>query len=364
MSFLKNIFDKKNQPIKNYNDFWRWFQNNEKVFFKVVKEKGNIEKDFFNKLSPQLNALKDGFNYLTGMYNDNTVELVFTADGVIKNIVFVEELVNAAPKIDGWVFTALKSALGIENVSIEMGEYKFSNENIDFYYNEFADFPDEIDITIIHKDLNEENKAAITNGTYIFLDNFLGELNFATTIDTLNVIGSDNVQQEIIPIEKLKDYLVWREKEFIEKYEDVGRNTGNDNYSVLEATLQSGNALVAIINTDLLVWDSKASHPWILTVELKYEGKSRNGMPDKDTSELMEKIEDEILNELKDFEGYLNIGRQTAENIREIYFACKDFRKPSKILHGIEKKYLDKIDLSYNIYKDKYWQSFDRYRIE
>lgn len=74
MSFLKNILSKKDEPVKSHEDFWNWFHKNEKTFFKVVKEKGDIEKDFFNRLSPKLNELKDGFFYLTGMHNDNTVE--------------------------------------------------------------------------------------------------------------------------------------------------------------------------------------------------------------------------------------------------------------------------------------------------
>ena len=43
------------------------------------------------------------------------------------------------------------------------------------------------------------------------------------------------------------------------------------------------------------------------------------------------KLRAKIVEELKDFEGYLNIGRQTADSVREIYFACKEFRKPSKV---------------------------------
>jgi hypothetical protein len=43
-----------------------------------------------------------------------------------------------------------------------------------FYSNEHAKYPDEIDITIVHKDFNEENKTIITSGTFIFLDNYLG----------------------------------------------------------------------------------------------------------------------------------------------------------------------------------------------
>ncbi|MDB5199937.1 MAG: hypothetical protein JWO92_1900 [Chitinophagaceae bacterium] len=118
MSFLKNIFAKKDEPIESYADFWNWFQKNQKLFFKVVKEKGNIEKEFFDKLSPRLDEIKDGIYYLTGMFDDDTVELVLTAEGTIANIVFVEELVNSAPKIGGWKFTALKPALDIQDVNI------------------------------------------------------------------------------------------------------------------------------------------------------------------------------------------------------------------------------------------------------
>src|SRR4051812_1581847 len=108
MSFLKSIFKTKDEPIQSYEDFWNWFARNAKTFHKVVKEQGNVNKDFFDKLSPKLKELKDGFWYLTGMYDDNAAELVITADGTIKNIVFVEELVLAAPNIEGWKFTALK----------------------------------------------------------------------------------------------------------------------------------------------------------------------------------------------------------------------------------------------------------------
>lgn len=66
------------------------------------------------------------------MYDDSTVELILTADGAIKNIVFVEELVEAAPKIPGWKFTSLKPALKIEDVCIDMGGYKFDRESLFF----------------------------------------------------------------------------------------------------------------------------------------------------------------------------------------------------------------------------------------
>ena len=358
MSFLKNIFNKKEESIHNYNDFWNWFQQNEKSFYQAVKNNQTIEIDFFDKLAPKLGELREGYYFLAGMMNDTTAELVLTADGRIKNIGFVEDLVNAAPNINGWQFTALKPA--IADMSIRMADYEFSKDNINFYYNEDANYPDEIDVVIVNNDLNEENKDAVTNGTFIFLDNLIGELNFATTIDHITVIGKDKAQKELIPIEKLKDFLVWREKEFIEKYDGLWHSTETNNHSILEGTLQNGNPLLAVINMDLLNWENKASHPWILIIEIKFNADA-NGFPNNKTLAQLNELEDELLEGLKDSDGYLNVGRETAEGIREIYFACKDFRKPPKVAEQLIAKYEDKFNMTFDIYKDKYWQSFNRF---
>lgn len=360
MSILRQLFGTKQGPIKTYSDFWKWFQETERDFFKAVKSHKNIEKEFFNKLSPRLNELKDGIYYLTGMLDDNTVELILTPDGNIKNIVFVEELVNAAPNIPGWTFTALKPPLDIRNVRIDMAGYTHDSNTLSFYPNDLKDYPDEVDITIVHKDYNEDDKSSVANGVYIFLDNFVGELNSVTTIDNVRVIGREQAEKELIPIEKIKDFLLWRQKEFVEKYEGTLQNTDTAEFSILEAELQNGNKLIATINTDILNWDKKASHPWIAVLEIQYDGQSNNGMPDDTTYQLLNEIEERALEQLKDFDGYLNIGRQTANNLREVYFACKEFRKPSKVLHELTKDY-PQIDIKYNIYKDKYWKSFNRF---
>lgn len=362
MNLASKIFGKKKEePIKTNDDFWYWFKNNERSFFKIVKQHSNIEKGFFNKLTPKLNELNKGYFFLTGMYNDKTAELIITPDGNIKIIVFVEELVNSAPKINGWRFTAMKPPLDIKDVGIKMAGYEFNKEKLSFYSNEHSEYPDEIDITVAHVDLNDENKSAIINGTYIFLDNFLGEMNFVTIIDKLNVISKDEAEKDLIPISKLKEFIIWREKEFVEKYEGIRKNLENDSGSIIEATLKNGKKIIANINTDILKWDRKASHPWILTIEIKYNGEANNGMPDKPTVRKLDDFEKKLSNQLKDSDGYLNIGRQSGNNIREIYFACKDFRKPSKVAFGLQDKYKDTEKITYDIYKDKYWRSFERF---
>lgn len=361
MSLFDKLFKKKEEhPILNNQDFWAWFKTMETDFYQVLKENGDVEKEFFDLLSPKLSQLREGYYFLAGMLHDYMAELVITADGVVENIVFVEELVNDAPHLPGWKITALKPALDINDVTIQMAGFEFNKDNLEFQVNENPRFPDEIDLSIIYKNYKEEDKAIITNGVFVFLDNFLGELKTVTAIDAIEIIGQANPSGELIPIEKLKDYLAWREKEFIEKHKGIRHNTENDNYASLTGELEDGKPMIAVINTDLLDWDRKASHPWILVATISYDGNG-SGMPDDDTYQILDAIEDEILKGLKDFEGFLNVGRQTANNEREIYFACKDFRKPSKLLYNIQQEHLENRDIKFEIYKDKYWRTFNRF---
>ncbi|MBO9202337.1 MULTISPECIES: DUF695 domain-containing protein [Niastella] len=361
MSFLKRLFSKK-APIHTYADFWNWFQQHEKMYFNAVKTGGTrIEKDLFDKLSPKLHDLKEGLFLVAGMYDEHTAELIITPDGVIKNIVFAEEIIQAAPAIAGWKFTALKPALDMMDVRIKMEGYVFDKDHLSFYSNDNPAYPDEIDITVLYQDYKKEDETTIINGTYIFLDNTLGELNSVVTIDNLTVAGEHQPGQELIPIEKLKDFLIWRQKEFLEKYDGHRHDTECDSYAGLEAQTTKGWPLVAVVNSTLLEWDAKASHPWILHFDITYDGTQRNGLPDNDSYQLMAVFEEEVMHELKDFEGYLNIARETANNKRTVYFACKDFRKPSKVLHQLIKEYNGRLTITYDVFKDKYWQSLNKF---
>lgn len=358
---MKKVFSSKEEETGIYADFWNWFLKYQKAFHQVVKDRENIEVGFFNPLSDALANINDGIYYLTGMFNADTVELIFTPDGIIKNIVFVEELVDQGLNIPGWKFTALKPENGKKNRQIKMGDYVFNKENIKFYPSHNSDYPDEINLKIVYDQFVEEDKSMINNGIYHFLDHFLGELAFIIKVDYLSVVGKEEIKGELNSLDKLPAYLEWREKEFIEKYKATRYHTENDTYLTFEMNLKNGNFLVAMMNQDLLKWDKKASHPWMLSIEISYDGQETNGMPDKAVSDNMNKFENELISYLSDEKGYLNIGRETGDNSRRIFIACKEFRYSSKITDQLIKQYQSELDITYNISKDKYWRMLKIY---
>lgn len=362
MKFLRRMFPSKYENIVTHKDFWDWFTIHQKKLWKTIYNGEKIEEVFFDTMMSKLNQIKDGIYFLAGMYDHQTAELILTADTNIKNIVFVEDLIKSAPDIDHWKFTALKPEVPISKFQIKIENHIFSTENLSFYAIDDENYPDEIDLTIVYKHFDETEKDVMINGVYTYLNNLLGELSSATLIDHLQIKGSSPEDVELIPIVKLKDYLAWRESEFEQKYQHKRYSAQKDNWGTFEAALSNGKPYFAMANTTVLEWNDKASHPWVLKIEIRYEGKDTHGLPNPEDSHLMNAFEEELNTILIDTEGYLNIGRETADNLREIFFACREFRESSRITHEIITKYSDKLKIEYHIYKDKYWQTFDRFK--
>jgi len=360
---IESKYTEKDKSSFDYSDFWSWFYANENVFYKAVESGNNIEEEFIDPLSKKLQELRDGYFFLVGMIDEHTVELVFTADGIIKNIAFVEDLVKAAPLVPGWKFVAFKQATDMRLFDIDMEHYSFKMSNLFFFPDEDAIFPDKIDISIVYNECKGKADDEVVTGVYAFLDNFLGEIEAATTIDSVKVLCKDRGIKDLIPIDKLKGYLNWREKEFVEKYGSTSYNPADDSFSTLTATHDSGSQVIMFVNSGLLDWEGKASHPWILIFTISYNGKNTNGFPDEDINSLLLEIENELIQSLPDHEGHLNIGRQTGRNQRNVYFACKNFYKASRISERLANKYSRMLPISWDIYKDKYWESFKRFKV-
>lgn len=358
MNLFKKVFRQKDALITKPSEFWDWFVKHEKEFYKAIKEQ-KAEINFLNKVSPKLKELNEGIFPVVGMIDHNIAELVLTPEGSIKHVVYCEEVVNAAPAIAGWKFTALKTAMDMSSINICMRELEFNTGNIKFYSTNIPGYPDEIDITIVYQGYTSSNEELIKKGCYIFLDNLLGELKSISLIDNIRFAADCLPGAELIPIEKLDEFLTWREKEFIEKYDGKWHNSENDSHSLMEAELENGEAIVAVINQDLMNWDAKGSHPWLLILEMQYKGTA--GMPDESTTANMDLIEDEITEYLKDADGYLNLGKETGRNRRLVYFACKEFRKPTIIINNIISKYRNVVKMDFDIYRDKYWRTLDHY---
>ena len=362
MSFLHRWF-RKPQPIRSIPEFWNWFQGRQARLHGALLRGSAIDAEVLEPVLDKLGQVQEGIYAEAGMKDAHTAEIIFTAQGNIRHFAFIEDLVAAAPSLPGWTFTALKPPVDAAGLKIGIGDHQIEQSDLHFYPIVHVSRPDEIHIVVVHEGFTEANAVALTQGIYLYLDRYLGELNFAITIDNLTITGNDDGGQERIPIGKLRDYLCWRQKEFEQKYEAVERNTEEDRFSVARAESQDGNTLVLLANTALFGWDCKATHPWILKLEIGYDPQE-NGLPTEPVRVKMDALHEQMTALLSAWEGNLFVVRNTGEGKRTAYFACRDFRSPSRVLARIEKDWAGELRMDADLYQDKYWQTFPSYQFQ
>lgn len=359
---IRNLFSDDRKRISPYEDFWSWFKSREKEFHRVVKLNFNVDGNFFVPLEERLNRVRRGFAFEVCMKDEDVAELVLTAEGKIKNIVFVEDLVAAAPAIPGWEFVASRQEAEVDEPCVNIGGFDFNSDNLFFYADDQPQYPDCINLTVVHDDYTTENDEQMVMGTYLFLDSYMGEVRSVTVIDYVNVTGRAQADQELIPIEKLKDFIEWREKEFVERYDGIVYDKANDSFSVLGAHTVDGQFLMISVNMGVLNWEGTVTHPFILKFIFDFDG-GENGLPESELMSFMDDVEEE-LTELLPEDACLNVGRETGANKRILYYACRDFRGPSRVADQVSEKYGQEIATNWDIYKDKYWQSLESFKVE
>lgn len=364
MSFLNKLFGKEIKGTetvtfeKKCKDFWDWFETKEKEYYAIVKSNTRVVEDFMDEVMPKLKEINENFNMLVGgVSSEGICDFIVTADGVIKDIVFAEEFMACAPTIAGWSFVANKPASG--DISLEMSGYVFNSKTITFLPLYDENHPDEIALRFIVEGYKAEEESVVGNALYIFLDNYLGELETVTLIDYLEVRGADMLTGEEVPLDKLKEYLHYREAEFVEKYNEVKHNSDEDSHMVCQATIEGFPYFISV-NKTLLDWDKKMSYPWIVKVEIPYAGDA-NGLPESKQFDFMNEVEDMVLETNEEGNNLLFIVRETGNSKRTIYFVAQDFRKASKCVKQALSLYTEKEGISFSVYKDKYWFSLAMY---
>jgi len=359
MSFLDKIFGKNVKELNvveleaQYEQFWSWFKANEEEFKKTIETHDRVVEDFIDIVGPKLKEINKDFNMLTGMGKDGVGELIITPDGRVRALPFIEDFIAAAPEIEGWRFVSCKPST--KGIGLNMGDFVLNEDTISFIPIHTDGYPDYIHLRFIIKACTPENESELGNALFIFLDNYLGEIETMTMIDYLEVAGEEGVVGELVPMSKLSDYLSYREAEFVEKYDAIKHNSVNDSYVILE-----GNAndmpLIAVVNSSFLNWDQKMSYPWVVKLSIQYNG-NENGMPAKSDVAMMDEIEDLIVES-----NYVtSVARETGSNERTLFLATKDYKNASREVQKTISLFTDKFEIDYAIYRDKYWMGLEMY---
>lgn len=360
MAGVSKYFKQQGATQQAITAFWQWFVANESRFRAIEKNDSSQALLFLEELIQQLQPYNPWLKALAGPYNSDSYELIITADGDVALFCKVEELVNAAPVVAHWVFTAHKPPLGFEGVSIDLYDLAFSETTTSFYPVIEENCPDEVSIVLTHADYNHEMDEHFQAGGMIYLENGLGEVNTATKIDQYEVgpVPAAGSGIEIIPITKLADYLNWREKEFIEKYESVPAEKP-DIFHIFEAEDKDGKLILITVNMDCRFWDKKPSFSWLLQVNITYTG-NEAGFPSEAQLIALQTLEEEIINLLPAAQSIF-AGNKTYDNCRNIFIYINEYATPAILLNRYIETKATEMEIVFFVRRDKYWRNMEQY---
>lgn len=161
-------------------DFWAWFQANEASFPSTQE----FDAAYGNELSRRLTAIKDGLVYEIALPDTGDSELVISGDGVRDLIPCVQELVNAAPDLQGWKIYAFRPRMDdYAGFTLNFGDRTFDPQRL-WCWSRVED--SSFDLIVYHPDYADEIRNLLVNGTYILLDMALGEYDVMTGIRRLD----------------------------------------------------------------------------------------------------------------------------------------------------------------------------------
>jgi hypothetical protein len=90
----------------NTKEFWNWFKEHNNSFLFVDEVDEGVKEQLLNDLLGQLQKYCDQLCFQVGGMPGEEQELIITAEENEDFFEQVETLVNSAPHIDNWIFTA------------------------------------------------------------------------------------------------------------------------------------------------------------------------------------------------------------------------------------------------------------------
>lgn len=169
------LFRKRNE----FEAFWSWFEKNAGRITKAVDRQD--QKIIIHELGDRIARASPGVMHEIGRFDANTVELILSADGMRDNIPGVLALSRAAPRLEGFLFTAFrrrwpKPGLGIYDAHIGVEDLRYVAED---------GGDGRLDLTLYLRGEWDERERNMIG--FLMLDQALGEYDVMTGLGRVDI---------------------------------------------------------------------------------------------------------------------------------------------------------------------------------
>jgi hypothetical protein len=189
--------------------FWQWFADHLREFNSL----SNTDEPFWDLALEQLKKVDERFWFELSASGDVVREFILTTEGRVEAFPVAETTVNIAPRIEGWVFVALKPPMGFTFTTRYEGTL-FEPSRMWFLPLESTSRPQDFGMRVGIPGLETMDEIKAHNAVLVMLDTALGERSAALDIQYTEVskLPHDPESLGYIELPELSDYIAWRKR--------------------------------------------------------------------------------------------------------------------------------------------------------
>jgi hypothetical protein len=194
--------------------FWNWFKEHNNSYLSVDEVDEDVKDQMLNDLQDHLHEYCEHLYFEVGGMAGEEQELIITAEGDTDFFEQVEALINSAPAIDNWTFTAfIQPRDDLKITNFEDVELKLAD--MWFMPLESASLPKSIGIKVCTPNYDIVSRSKwFKSAVYKVLDAVLGEKSFALDIDHIDFgkLPDNPEEQKMIELAELPAYVRWKKQ--------------------------------------------------------------------------------------------------------------------------------------------------------
>lgn len=190
--------------------FWEWFKENNTDYLRLDEIEEELKEQRLDELLSHLHDYCDELYFQIGS-DENTHDLIITAEGNKEYFDKVAKLVESAPEIPNWEIISFKPSLGTDFIT-EYEGMVLNPKDIWFLPLEKESSPGLLGLRVCMENYNSAETEKALSGVYQMLDAILGEKSASLDVQYVEVAGVPNNPEDngLINISELKEYIDWR----------------------------------------------------------------------------------------------------------------------------------------------------------